>query len=106
MNTPMPPLEASGTSGTRAAHNDVLNFSCTEDVTGWSVSPAADAPVSEHERRSLELEYLYDKLKYLIIPTFHEKRDNLILMMESSIGKVAYYFNSHRMRGYITEAYL
>jgi starch phosphorylase len=115
LNTPMPPFEASGTSGMKAAHNGVLNFSvldgwwiegCIEGVTGWSIGPAPDAPVSEDERRRLELEDLYDKLKYLIIPTFYEKTDNWILMMKSSIGKVAYYFNSHRMmRRYITEAY-
>ncbi|HXZ98350.1 MAG TPA: alpha-glucan family phosphorylase [Candidatus Acidoferrum sp.] len=116
LNTPMPPFEASGTSGMKAAHNGVLNFSvldgwwiegCIEEVTGWSIGPAADATVSEDERRGLELEDLYDKLKYLVIPTFYEKRDHWIHMMKSSIGKVAYYFNSHRMmRRYITEAYL
>jgi starch phosphorylase len=116
LNTPMPPFEASGTSGMKAAHNGVLNFSvldgwwiegCIEEVTGWSIGPAADAPVSEDERRSLELEDLYDKLKYLVIPTFYDKRDHWIHMMKSSIGKIAYYFNSHRMmRRYITEAYL
>jgi starch phosphorylase len=59
------------------------------------------------DRRKLELEDFYNKLKYLIIPTFYDKRDDWILMMKNSIGKVAYYFNCHRMmRRYITEAYL
>jgi starch phosphorylase len=116
LNTPTPPLEASGTSGMKAAHNGVLNFSvldgwwiegCIEEVTGWSIGPAADSPVSEDERRRLELEDLYDKLRYLIIPTFYKNRDNWILMMKNSIGKVSYYFNSHRMmRRYIAQAYL
>src|SRR5204863_4186585 len=44
LNTPMPPLEASGTSGMKAALNGVLNLSvldgwwieaCIENVTGW-----------------------------------------------------------------------
>jgi starch phosphorylase len=116
LNTPMPPYEASGTSGMKAAHNGVLNFSvldgwwiegCIEEVTGWSIGPAPDAPLGEDEKRRLELEDLYGKLKYVIIPTFYDKRDDWIRMMKSSIGKVAYYFNSHRMmRRYITEAYL
>jgi starch phosphorylase len=116
LNTPMPPFEASGTSGMKAAHNGVLNFSvldgwwiegCIEEVTGWSIGPAPDALLSEDEKRRLELEDLYGKLKYMIIPAFYDKRDNWIRMMKSSIGKVAYYFNSHRMmRRYITEAYL
>jgi starch phosphorylase len=116
LNTPLPPFEASGTSGMKAAHNGVPNFSvldgwwvegCIEEVTGWSIGPPHDKPFSEDERRSLELEDLYDKLRYLVIPTFYKKRDQWISMMKSSIGKVAYYFNSHRMmRRYITEAYL
>jgi starch phosphorylase len=116
LNTPMPPYEASGTSGMKAAHNGVLNFSvldgwwiegCIEEVTGWSIGPAPDAALGEDEKRRLELEDLYGKLKYVIIPTFYDKRDDWIRMMKSSIGKVAYYFNSHRMmRRYITEAYL
>ncbi|MGQ9718460.1 MAG: alpha-glucan family phosphorylase [Nitrososphaerales archaeon] len=115
LNTPMPPLEASGTSGMKAAHNGVLNFSvldgwwiegCIEGVTGWSIGPPHDEAVREDERRSLELEDLYNKLKYLVIPTFYKYRDNWIDMMKNSIGKVAYYFNSHRMmQRYVSEAY-
>ncbi len=116
LNTPMPPMEASGTSGMKAAHNGVINFSvldgwwiegCIEGVTGWAIGPAPDEPVGEDERRSRELEDLYYKLEYAIIPTFYERRDDWIKMMNNSIGKVAYYFNSHRMmRRYITEAYI
>lgn len=116
LNTPLPPLEASGTSGMKAAHNGVINFSvldgwwiegCVEDVTGWAIGPSPDEKVDENERRRRELEDLYNKLEYLIIPTYYKKRDDWIGMMENSIGKVAYYFNSHRMmRRYVTEAYL
>jgi starch phosphorylase len=116
LNTPLPPFEASGTSGMKAAHNGVINFSvldgwwvegCIEDVTGWAIGPSPREPIGEDERRHRELEDLYNKLEYLIISTFYKKRDNWIHMMKNSIGKVAYYFNSHRMmRRYVTEAYL
>ncbi|UCE15717.1 MAG: alpha-glucan family phosphorylase [Candidatus Bathyarchaeota archaeon] len=116
LNTPLPPFEASGTSGMKAAHNGVINFSvldgwwiegCIEDVTGWAIGPSPKEPIGENERRHRELEDLYNKLEYLIISKFYKKRDNWIRMMENSIGKVAYYFNSHRMmRRYVTEAYL
>ncbi|MFB0514592.1 MAG: alpha-glucan family phosphorylase [Candidatus Bathyarchaeia archaeon] len=116
LNTPLPPFEASGTSGMKAAHNGVINFSvldgwwiegCVEGVTGWAIGPSPKEPIGEDERRHRELEDLYSKLEYLIIPTFYKKRDDWIHMMENSIGKVAYYFNSHRMmRRYVTEAYL
>ncbi len=116
LNTPLPPFEASGTSGMKAAHNGVLNFSvldgwwiegCVEGITGWAIGPSPIERMKENERRIREQEDLYNKLKYLIVPAFYGKRDEWIHMMENSIGKIAYYFNSHRMmRRYVTEAYL
>jgi len=116
LNTPMPPFEASGTSGMKAAHNGVINFSvldgwwlegCVEGVTGWAIGPYPSEPLQEQTRRNRELDDLYGKLEYLILPTFYKGRDDWINMMKNSIGKVAYYFNSHRMmRRYATDAYL
>ena len=116
LNTPIPPFEASGTSGMKAAHNGVINFSvldgwwvegCIEGVTGWAIGPSPKEKMEEAERRHREITQLYDKLEYLIIPTFYKNRDGWIQLMENSIGKVAYYFNSHRMmRRYASEAYL
>jgi starch phosphorylase len=116
LNTPLPPMEASGTSGMKAAHNGVINFSvldgwwiegCVEGVTGWAIGPSPGQAVDETERRMRELDDLYNKLRYLIAPMYYESRDEWIVMMKNSIGKVAYYFNSDRMmRRYITEAYL
>ncbi|MCW8801873.1 MAG: alpha-glucan family phosphorylase [Candidatus Bathyarchaeota archaeon] len=116
LNTPIPPFEASGTSGMKAAHNGVINFSvldgwwvegCIEGVTGWAIGPSPKEEMDDAERRRLEINQLYDKLDYLIIPTFYKNRDEWIKLMKNSIGKVAYYFNSHRMmRRYASEAYL
>lgn len=116
LNTPVPPYEASGTSGMKAAHNGVLNFSvldgwwiegCIEGVTGWSIGPPPNAPMNDDQRNRRELDDIYHKLEYLIIPTFYTKRDEWIHLMENSIGKIAYYFNSHRMmRRYVAEAYI
>lgn len=115
LNTPLPPLEASGSSGMKAAHNGVINFSVLdgwwiegwlEGVTGWAIGPHPSEEISEEERRTRELEDLYNKLEYVIVPTYYQRRDDWITMMKNSIGKIAYYFNSHRMmRRYITEAY-
>jgi starch phosphorylase len=116
LNTPLPPMEASGTSGMKAAHNGVINFSaldgwwiegCLEGVTGWSIGPNRGEVVSDDERRRMELEDLYGKLQFVIMPTFYEDKDQWISMMKKSISRIAYYFNSHRMmRRYVTEAYL
>jgi glycogen phosphorylase len=116
LNTPLPPMEASGTSGMKAAHNGVINFSvldgwwiegCIEGVTGWGIGPSPEATVTEEERRRNEIDDLFNKLKYLIAPKFYDERDDWIETMKNSIGKVAYYFNTNRMmRRYITDAYL
>ena len=116
LNTPLRPLEASGTSGMKAAHNGVINFSVLdgwwiegwiEGVTGWAIGPHPDEQVSMEESRIREQDDLYNKLEYIIIPMFYQRRDEWIRMMENSIGKIAYYFNSHRMmHRYVTEAYL
>jgi starch phosphorylase len=116
LNTPLPPMEASGTSGMKAAHNGVINFSvldgwwiegCIEGVTGWGIGPAHDEPVGDDERRRMELDDLYGKLRFLVLPTFYHDEDHWIVMMKKSISKIASYFNSHRMmHRYVTEAYL
>jgi len=116
LNTPLPPYEASGTSGMKAALNGVVNFSVLdgwwiegwlEGTTGWAIGPGPGAPASEAERRDRELQDLYSKLEYLIIPTYYHRRDEWTTIMRSSIAKIAYYFNTHRMmRRYATEAYL
>ncbi|MBS7648887.1 MAG: alpha-glucan family phosphorylase [Candidatus Bathyarchaeia archaeon] len=118
LNTPLPPLEASGTSGMKAAHNGVINFSVLdgwwiegwmEGVTGWAIGPTPEErrrmPLEEQLVR--ELDDLYGKLEYVIIPLYYGRRDEWIKIMENSIGKLASHFNSHRMmHRYVTEAYL
>ena len=116
LNTPLPPQEASGTSGMKAAHNGVINFSVLdgwwiegwiEGMTGWSIGPHPEEHVTLKERNRREQDDLHSKLEYLIIPMFYTKRDEWIQTMKNSIGKIAYYFNSHRMMlRYVTEAYL
>jgi len=116
LNTPLPPMEASGTSGMKAAHNGVINFSVLdgwwiegwiEGVTGWAIGPTPEEHVSTDERKTKELDDLYGKLEYVIIPLYYKRRDGWIQMMKNSIAKIACHFNSHRMmHRYVTEAYL
>ncbi|MEM2074330.1 MAG: alpha-glucan family phosphorylase, partial [Nitrososphaeria archaeon] len=78
-----------------------------EGVTGWSIGPEPWENVSVEERRARELDDLYGKLEYVIVQLFYRRRSEWIRMMKNSIGKIASYFNSHRMmHRYVTEAYL
>ncbi|WP_410509542.1 alpha-glucan family phosphorylase [Methanosarcina hadiensis] len=116
LNTPTRPYEASGTSGMKAAHNGVVNFSVLdgwwiegwiEGVTGWSIGPQPEEHLTGEEARLAEINDLYNKLYYIIIPMYYERKDEWLKLMNNSIGMIAYYFNSHRMmRRYVTHAYL
>jgi glycogen phosphorylase len=116
LNNPLRPLEASGTSGMKAALNGVPNFSVLdgwwieghiEGVTGWAIGPVpAEKSVAENHSEE-DVADLYNKLEKIIIPTFYDRRPDWIRIMKNAIGKNAYYFNTHvMMRRYVTEAYI
>ena len=118
LNTPMRPREASGTSGMKATHNGVPNFSVLdgwwiegwiENITGWSIGPAATETNLEAVDETLDVHDLYSKLENAILPTYYADDNHAawIAIMKGAIGKNACYFNTHRMmRQYVTEAYL
>ncbi len=111
LNTPLRPLEASGTSGMKASLNAVPNLSvldgwwaegCIEGITGWSIGTAATPEVNAEDAHKL-----YDKLEHTVLPLFADERCGWISVMKGAISKIAYYFNSHRMmRRYATGAYI
>jgi starch phosphorylase len=109
LNTPLPPLEASGTSGMKAALNGVPSLSvldgwwiegCIEGVTGWAIGDVAG--IADNDGREL-----YDKLEQVVLPLYYNNdRSNWIKVMKGAISKNASYFNSHRMmHRYVMEAY-
>ena len=109
LNTPLPPLEASGTSGMKAAFNGVPNLSvldgwwiegCIEGVTGWAIGDLSGMPDGNASA-------LYEKLEQVVLPLYYNNdHGGWIRVMKGAISKNASYFNSHRMmRRYATEAY-
>jgi starch phosphorylase len=110
LNTPLRPLEASGTSGMKAAFNAVPSLSILdgwwvegwiEGVNGWAIGDATGT-VSSDDRESL-----YGKLENVVLPLYYDNRPGWIVVMKGAISKTASYFDSHRMmRRYVTEAYL
>jgi starch phosphorylase len=109
LNTPQPPLEASGTSGMKAALNGVPSLSvldgwwlegCIEGVTGWAIGVEGDAPESHGAA-------LMNKLEGTVLPLFHDNPAGWSQVMKGAISKVGAVFTSHRMmRRYAAEAYL
>ena len=116
LNTPLRPREASGTSGMKATHNGVMNFSVLdgwwieghiEGFTGWSIGPSPTETTLTDNIDTRDADDLYNKLENIIIPMFYNDRHTWIRMMQNAIGKNAYYFNCHcMMRRYVTEAYI
>jgi len=118
LNTPLRPREASGTSGMKATHNGVPNFSVldgwwiegwVEDTTGWSIGPDAIETNLVENDDSADIEDLYQKLEHKLLPLYYgsDNHAGWIQVMKGAIGKNACYFNTHRMmRQYVTEAYL
>jgi len=117
LNTPLRPLEASGTSGMKAAHNGVLNFSVLdgwwieghiEGITGWAIGAMPTETTQPGTSDAEDAADLYDKLENLIVPAYYNPdKSGWSRMMKGAISNNAYYFNSHRMmRRYVTEAYI
>ena len=111
LNSPLPPLEASGTSGMKAAFNGVLNLSILdgwwvegweEGVTGWAIgSEGRPTDTASHAAD------LYNKLETTVLPLYYSDRAGWIRMMKQAIAKIGSVFNSQRMmRRYTTEAYV
>lgn len=115
LNTPQPPLEASGTSGMKAALNGVPSLSildgwwiegCVDGVTGWAIGDVASTDAGDGDRSDRDADSLYETLQDLVIPRYYEQREAWVRVMSHAIALNASYFNTQRMvQQYVLKAY-
>jgi starch phosphorylase len=118
LNTPRRPLEASGTSGMKAAANAVLNLSVLDgwwdeayaSDCGWAIGQGEEYEDSNYQDE-VESQALYHLLEKEVVPAFYRRgagglpRD-WIKLMKSSLRRIAPFFNTSRMvRQYTEECY-
>lgn len=114
LNTPEPPLEASGTSGMKASLNGVPSLSVLdgwwieghiEGLTGWAIGEKSRGEGESHSSPQ-DAASLYDKLERVIIPLYYHDRERFVEVMVYSIAINGSFFNTHRMvQEYVLNAY-
>ncbi len=113
LNTPQPPLEASGTSGMKACLNGVPNLSVLdgwwveghlEGLTGWAIEE--NRSNQKDQVKPGEAEVIYEKLETKIIPLYYKRKSQFIDIMAHCIAINGSFFNTQRMmQEYVLNAY-
>lgn len=102
LNNPIRPMEASGTSGIKAAMNGVLNLSildgwwpegCRHGINGWQIGNGYEGPDCDIN----DSESLYKVLMEEVLPTYYDSRAKWVDMMRSSIDMSRWNFSAARM---------
>jgi starch phosphorylase len=117
VNTPQPPLEASGTSGMKAALNGVPSLSVLdgwwieghiEGITGWAIGSyeplhrTSQTPASD----AADAKALYDTLEHTILPLFYREPSRFTAVRRSAIALNGAFFTTQRMlQEYVLRAY-
>ncbi len=112
LNTPERPLEASGTSGMKAALNGVPSLSIldgwwieghVEGITGWAIGGHDGGEIDP----VAEADSLYKKLEHAILPLYYGEPETYTEIRRSAIALNGSFFHTQRMLlQYVRNAYL
>jgi starch phosphorylase len=116
LNNPLPPLEASGTSGMKAGANGVPSISILDGwwlegyngANGWAFGGDA----TEGDRTAVDADALYRLLEEKVIPLYYRRPDDeipheYVRVMKAAIKSVAPQFSSRRMlKEYVRQFYV
>ncbi|HEX6136541.1 MAG TPA: alpha-glucan family phosphorylase [Casimicrobiaceae bacterium] len=119
LNNPVYPLEASGTSGMKAAMNGVINLSVLdgwwgegyEGDNGWAIKPASSR-LDPARRDDEEAQTLYEILQDSVVPLYYSRGNmgyspDWVALAKRSIASILPRFNAARMIGeYVANCYL
>jgi starch phosphorylase len=119
LNNPIYPLEASGTSGMKAAMNGVINLSVLDGWwdegyrgdNGWAIKPAAPG-LEQYRRNREEAQTLYEILQDQVIPLYYGRGSQgyspgWVQLAKRSIATLLPRFNTTRMLDeYVRKFYL
>jgi starch phosphorylase len=119
MNVPRRPMEASGTSGMKAAMNGVLNFSILDgwwiegynEENGFAIGDESDSDEPDDQIDKRDALSLYETLENQVIPTFYGRDESgfpakWVAMMKNSIATLTPEFSSDRMvNDYLRDIY-
>jgi alpha-glucan phosphorylase-like protein len=105
LNNPIRPLEASGTSGMKAAMNGVPNCSildgwwpegCEHGVNGWAIGEAED-----ERDDARDAENIYNVLENEVLPLWDEGPERWAKLMRSSIATSARFTGARMIADYM-----